>query len=84
VAVNPLAEKLTKGVIYAFTCSAICLNLHHIMSHWGLLAPFPPILTVFILSVGFTGINFLADGVLLFLVFLASMQTILFWLKRAW
>jgi len=84
VAVNPRADQFTKGVIFAVTCSALCINTQYIVSQWEVFSPYPPILFLFILSVGFTGINLWADAVVIVLVFIVSMQTILFWIKQAW
>jgi len=84
VVVNRRADKLTKGVILGCAGGALCMNVQYVVSQWEVFAPYPAILILFILSVVFTGINILADGVVTFLVFIASMQTILFWIKEAW
>jgi len=84
VAVPGYTDKLAKGVILGYACGVLCASLQFIVSQWELIVSYPPILFVFILSVGFTGINILADGVVIFLIFMASIQTILFWIKQAW
>jgi len=58
---------------------ALCMYVQFVVSQWVALAP-----CAFLFSVGFTGINFLADDVVIILVFMASMQTILCWIKNAW
>jgi len=84
VLVNRRADKLTKGVILACVGGALCMYVQYIVSQWEVFLPYPAILILFILSLIFTGINLLADGIVTFLVFMASMQTILFWIKQAW
>jgi len=84
VVVNRLADKLTKGVILAGVGGTLCMTVQYIVSQWELFAPYPAILILFILSVSFTEINLLSDGVVTFVVFMASMQTTLFWIKQAW
>jgi len=84
VPVNPRADQFTKGLIFAATCAVLCCNIQYIVSQWELFAPHPPILFVLLLSLGFAGINLWADAVVVYLVVIASMQTILFWIKQAW
>jgi len=84
VVVNPRADLLTKGLVLSVTCGVLCINLQYIVGQWEVFSPYPGILIVYILAVGFTGINLLADGAVVFLVLLASMQTIKFWIKQAW
>jgi len=65
-------------------CGLVCLNVQLIVSQWEVFAQYPTLLCVFILTVGFTGINYMADCIVIFLVFMASLQTIVFWIKQAW
>jgi len=84
VVVNPRADLLTKGLVLGVTGGVLCANLQYIASQWEVFSPYPGILIVYILCVVFTGINLLADGVVILLVLMASMQAILFWIKQAW
>jgi len=84
VAVNRRADKLAKCVMLGYTCGVICTNAQYIVSQWEVFSPYAGILIVYIVAVGFTGINEWADGVVVFLLFLASMKTIIFWIKQAW
>jgi len=84
VAVHPRADQFAKGLIIAVTCAVLCSNIQYIVSQWEVFAPHPPILFVLLLSLAFTGINMWADGVVIYLIFMVSMQTILFWIKQAW
>jgi len=63
VSINPRADQLTKGVIFAVTIAVLCSNIQYIVSQCELFALHPPILFVLLLSLGFTGINMWADGV---------------------
>jgi len=82
--VSAYADKLIRGLILGGACGHVCMIVQFIVSQWEVFAQYPTLLWVFILTVGFTGINLLADCIVLFLVFMPSLQTILFWIKQAW
>jgi len=84
VEVNGYADSLTEGILFGAVFGALCTGIQYIVSQWETLAPYPPILFLFSVSVGFTGINFLTDAVFIVLVFMVSLRSILFWIKHAW
>jgi len=84
VAGKGYTDNMTKGVIWGIAGAILCFNFQYIVTQWEALIQCPLLFCAFIMSVGFTGINYAADCVVLVLVFMASLRTILFWIRHTW